>query len=74
MNTEMYSQVRHPRCVDRITSFNVYVEMYIGILRRLRYAVRRKSPKNGKKQQLVSPSRQCFSTRVGFSQGFLIKE
>jgi len=30
-------------------------------------------PKNGE-EQLVSPSRQCSSTPVGFGQGFLSKE
>ena len=48
--------------------------MQIDILRRLRDAVRRKRPENMKNQQLVSPSRQCSSTPVGFGQGFLTKE
>jgi hypothetical protein len=32
-----------------------------------------KAPKM-ENQQLVSPSQQCFSTPVGFGQGFLSKE
>jgi hypothetical protein len=48
--------------------------MFIDIFRRLRDAVRRKRPEKWKKLQLVSPSRQCYSTPVGFSQGFLAKD
>jgi len=48
--------------------------MRIDILRRLRDAVRKKRPEKMENQQLVSPSRQCSSTPVGFSQGFLSKE
>jgi len=48
--------------------------MYIEILRRLRDAVRRETPRKMKDQQLVSPSRQCSSTPVGFGHGFLNKE
>jgi len=48
--------------------------MYIDILRRFRDAVRRKRPKKTENQQLVSPSRQCSRTPVGFGQGFLSKE
>jgi len=45
-------------------------EMYSDILSRLRDAVRRKYPAM-EKRQLISPSRQCFSTPIGFGQGFL---
>jgi len=31
-------------------------------------------PRKIKNQQLVSPSQQCSSTRIGFGQGFLTKE
>ena len=44
--------------------------MYVDILRRLRDAGRRKLPEKMENQQLVSPSRQYFSTAVGFGQGF----
>jgi hypothetical protein len=45
---------------------------YIDILCRLRDAVRK--PRKMENQQLVSSSKQCFSTPVGFGQGFLSKE
>jgi hypothetical protein len=44
------------------------------ILRRLRDAVRRETPRKMVDQQLVSPSRQCSSTPIGFGQGFPSKE
>jgi len=48
--------------------------MYIGILRRLRVAVRRKRQGKMENQQPISPSRQCSSTPAGFGQLFLRKE
>ena len=47
--------------------------MYINILRRLRDAAGRKSPKKGKKQP-VSPSRKCSSAPIIFGEGFISKE
>jgi len=49
-------------------------EMNFGIIRHLTDAVRRNRPKKMEHQHLVTPSRQCFSTPVGFGQGFLSKE
>jgi hypothetical protein len=46
----------------------------MNIFRRFRDAVRRKGPPKTDKQQLVSPSRKCSITPVGFGQGFIIKE
>jgi len=34
----------------------------------------KETPRKMEHQQLVSPSRQCSRTPVGFGQGFLIKE
>jgi hypothetical protein len=48
--------------------------MYIDILRRLMDAVRRETHRKMEDKQLVSPSRQCSCTPVGFGQGFLSKE
>ena len=45
-------------------------EIYIDILRLLREAVRKKR----KKKKLISPSRQCSSTPVGFGQEVLSTE
>jgi hypothetical protein len=47
--------------------------MYLGILRRLRYAVRRKSPKMEKSTVGFSFT-TMLQHRVGFGQGFLSKE
>jgi hypothetical protein len=47
--------------------------MCIGILLRLRDAVRTKHSEKIETQQFVSLSRQCSSTQVGFGQGFLSK-
>jgi hypothetical protein len=49
-------------------------EMYVDILRRLRDAARKKRHQKMENQDLVSPSRQCSRTPVGFDQGFLNKE
>ena len=49
-------------------------QMYLDILRRFKDAVRRKRPPKMESQQLVSTSRQCSSTTVGFGRGFLDKE
>jgi hypothetical protein len=49
-------------------------EMYFDMLCRLRDAVRSKHPEKKNNQQLVSPTRQCSNTPVGFGQGFLSKE
>ena len=48
--------------------------MYTDILRRLMVAVRKETPRKIENQQLVSPSRQCSCTPVGFGYGFLSKE
>ena len=42
-------------------------------LRRLRNAASKKKPRKMENQHLVSPSRQCSSTPVGFGQGWLSK-
>ena len=49
-------------------------EMYTDILRRLRGVVRTKRTEKMESQALVSPSRQCSSTPVGFGKDFLIKK
>jgi len=49
-------------------------EIYIDIFRRLRDAVRKKRPRKMVNRQLISLSRQCSSTPVGFGQRFLSKE
>ena len=50
------------------------LEMCVDILRRLRDMVRRKRPPQTKNQQLVSPTRQCSNTPVGFGQGFFFSK
>ena len=47
-------------------------ETFIDVLRRLRDAVRMKRTEKWR-TELVSPSRQCSNTPVGFGQGFLSK-
>jgi len=49
-------------------------DVYIYILRRFMDTFRRKRPEKMENQRLVSPSRQCSSTPVGFGYGFLSKE
>jgi hypothetical protein len=49
-------------------------DVYIYILRRFMDTFRRKRPEKMENQQLVSPSRQCSSTPVGFGYGVLSKE
>ena len=48
--------------------------MYIGILRLLRDAVRKKRPEKWRTNSWGSPSQQCSSILVGLCQGFLSKE
>jgi hypothetical protein len=47
--------------------------MYIDTVRRLRDSVRRKRPEKWT-PEMVSPSRQCSSTPVGFGQAIISKE
>jgi len=49
-------------------------EIYNDNPRGLWDAARRKDLENMENQQLVSPSRQCSSTPIGFGQGFLSRE
>jgi len=48
-------------------------EMYTDILRRLRDVVRTKNNEKMENQALVSPSRKCSSTPVGFGRDFIVK-
>jgi len=47
-------------------------EMYIDIIRHLKGCGPKETPPYN--QRLISPSRQCSSTPVGFGQGFIIQE
>jgi len=47
--------------------------MYIDMVCRLRDVVKENATNSGE-QQLVSPSRQCSNTPIGFGQGFMNKE
>ena len=49
-------------------------QMYIDILRRLMRCAQKEKLRKLENQKLVSHSRQCSSTQVGFGQGFLSKE
>jgi hypothetical protein len=65
-------RIVHYKVIADVTAVNK--EMYVDILRRLRDAARKKRPQKMENQDLISPSRKCSSTPVGFDQGFLNKE
>jgi hypothetical protein len=58
---------------EEIFCKTVNKEMDIDMVCRLRVVVKENATKNGE-QQLVSPSRQCSNTPVGFGRGFINKE
>jgi len=49
-------------------------EMYTDIIRRLRDVARTKRNEKIYNQALVSPSRQCSSTPVGFGSDFIVNK